>query len=130
MPGLRGVESWTVLGDGQVPVEPMERFLAYLSSIEKSPKTVKAHDLKDWFTYLAGRGLDWRAVTVEQVAGFIAWLRLPPEARDGTVAMLPAVGHHYRRGCSPGRRARHAGHPMTLVRKLLARHGLGEHNRR
>ena len=47
-------ESWTVLGDDQLPVEPVERFLAYLASIEKSPNTIKpyAHDLKDWFTYL------------------------------------------------------------------------------
>ena len=55
MPGSEA-ESWTVLGDDQVPVEPVERFLAYLASIEKSPNTVKAyaHDLKDWFTYLTG----------------------------------------------------------------------------
>jgi glycyl-tRNA synthetase len=53
-------------------LEPVERFLAYLASIEKSPKTLKAyaHDLKDWFTYLAGHDLEWRAVTVEDVAGF------------------------------------------------------------
>jgi integrase/recombinase XerD len=42
-------ESWTVLGDDQVPIQPVERFLAYLASIEKSPNTIKAyaHDLKD-----------------------------------------------------------------------------------
>ena len=57
MPGS-GAESWTLLGDDQVPFEPAERFLGYLASIEKSPNTVKgyAHDLKDWFTYLAGAG--------------------------------------------------------------------------
>lgn len=48
MPGSR-FESWTVLGDDRVPVDPIERFLGYLSSIERSPNTVKAytHDLKD-----------------------------------------------------------------------------------
>ena len=46
MPGS-GAESWTLLGDDQVPFEPAERFLGYLASIEKSPNTVKgyAHDL-------------------------------------------------------------------------------------
>ncbi|MGZ4350550.1 MAG: site-specific integrase [Actinomycetes bacterium] len=41
----------------------MERFLAYLSSIERSPNTVKAytHDLKDWFVFLNRREVDWRA---------------------------------------------------------------------
>ncbi|HZE16804.1 MAG TPA: site-specific integrase [Mycobacterium sp.] len=52
-------ESWTVLGEDQLPVEPVERFLAYLASIEKSPNTIKAyaHDLKDWFTYLVAHGV-------------------------------------------------------------------------
>jgi hypothetical protein len=30
------LESWTVLGDGG-PVEPIERYLAYLTDIERSP---------------------------------------------------------------------------------------------
>ena len=44
-------ESWTVLGQDGVPVEPVERYLAYLTDVERSPNTVKAyaHDLKDWF---------------------------------------------------------------------------------
>jgi integrase len=90
------VESWTLLGDDLVPVEPVERFLAYPASIERSPNTIKAyaHDLKDWLAYLSDRRLDWRAVTLEQVAGFLAWLRLPPAARDGRVAVLPSVEHH------------------------------------
>ena len=88
MPGSE-VESWTVLGEDQVPVEPVERFLAFLTAIERSPNTIKAyaHDLKDWFVFLAGRGADWRSVTVEDVAGFVTWLRLPPAARDGRVEL-------------------------------------------
>src|SRR5665811_463561 len=89
--------SWTVLDDDLVPVDPVERFLAYLSSIERSPNTVKAyaHDLKDWFIFLGRRGdLDWRSVTIEDVAGYVAWLRLPPGARDGLVQVLPTVAHH------------------------------------
>jgi integrase/recombinase XerD len=88
-------ESWTVLGhDG--PVVPIERYLAYLTDIERSPNTIKAyaHDLKDWFVFLARQGLDWREVRLEDVAGFIAWLRRPPAARDGSVAVLPSVEHH------------------------------------
>lgn len=89
-------ESWTLLGDDHMPVEPVERFLAYLASIEKSPNTIKAyaHDLKDWLTYLDGRRLDWRCATLEDVAGFVAWLRLPPAGRGGKVAVLPIVEQH------------------------------------
>ena len=32
-------ESWTVLGVDDVPVEPIERYLTYLTDIERSPKT-------------------------------------------------------------------------------------------
>lgn len=91
-----GLESWTVLGEDHVPLEPVERFLSYLASVERSPNTVKAyaHDLKNWFSFLSLRELDWRAATVEDVASFVAWLRLPPAARDGQVSVLPTVEHH------------------------------------
>jgi site-specific recombinase XerD len=74
----------------------VDRFLGFLSSSEKSPNTVKsyAHDLKDWFSYLSGRGLAWDEVTLEDVAAFVAWLRLPPQGRDGTVAVLGEQAHH------------------------------------
>jgi integrase/recombinase XerD len=90
------LESWTVLGNDDVPVEPIERYLAYLTSIERSPNTIKAyaHDLKDYFTFLGGRGLDWREVRLEDLGEFVAWLRRPPEMRDGNVVVLPSVGHH------------------------------------
>ena len=88
-------ESWTVLGDDQLPVEPVERFLAYLASIEKSPNTIKAyaHDLKDWFTYPAARRRDWRTATLEDVAGFV------PRDRRGPAS----VGHH-QKTCALGER--------------------------
>lgn len=94
-PGSR-VESWTVLGEDGSPVGPVERFLAYLSGIERSPNTVKAyaHDLKDYWSFLAARDLDWRGVRLEDVGGFVAWLRLPPSARGGRVALLPTVDAH------------------------------------
>jgi integrase/recombinase XerD len=107
------LESWTVLGDDAAPVEPIERYLAYLTDIERSPNTVKAyaHDLKDWFSFLKARGLDWREVRLEDVGEFVAWLRLPPLARTGAVAVLPrssttaasrrSTGSYQLRGISP-----------------------------
>ena len=91
-----GAESWTLLGSDLWPVAPVESFLAFLSAVERSPNTVKAyaHDLKDWWTYLDGKGLGWRSVDLEAMAGFVAWLRLPPSARSGAVAVLPTVEHH------------------------------------
>jgi site-specific recombinase XerD len=116
-----GVESWTLLGDDHVPVEPVERFLGYLSSVERSPNTVKAyaHDLKDWFTFLAGHRRDWREATLEDVAGFVAWLRLPPAARDGRVAVLPSAAHH----CSEASVNRKLA-ALTSFCEFHARHGV------
>lgn len=95
MPSSRR-KSWTVLGGDGVPVEPVERFLAFLTDVERSPNTVKAyaHDLKDWWVFLAGRGLDWREVRLEDIGEFVSWLRLPPTARGGRVAVLPSVIAH------------------------------------
>lgn len=113
-----GRESWTVLGDDDAPVPAIERYLAYLSDIEKSPNTVKAyaHDLKDWFCFLSDRGLDWREVCLEDVGEFIAWLRLPPTSRSGLVAVLPSVRAH----CSE----------VTVNRKLSALSAFYQHSAR
>ena len=75
-----GTRSWTVLGDDDVPVVPVDRFLAYLTDIGRSPNTVKAysHDLKDYWGFLGFRGLDWREARLEDVGEFVAWLQLPP----------------------------------------------------
>jgi hypothetical protein len=83
---------------GQVGAQLLDNasFLAYLGAIERSPNTIKAyaHDLKDWWVYLDRRGLDWQRVDLEAMAGFVAWLRLPPPARSGAVAVLPTVEHY------------------------------------
>jgi hypothetical protein len=94
-PGSR-VESWTVLGDDDAPVAAIESYLSYLSDIERSPNTVKAyaHDLKDYFVFLAHHGREWREVRLEDVGEFVAWLRLPPVGRSGQVAVLPSLEPH------------------------------------
>lgn len=107
-------ESWAVVGDDGLVVEPAERFLSFLTDSGRSPNTVKAyaHDLRDWFELLACRGLDWTVVTVEDVAAFVAWLRLPPAVRGAAVAVLP-VGEY----CSPS----------TINRKLAAVGSMYQH---
>jgi site-specific recombinase XerD len=88
-----GTRSWTVLGDDDVPVVPVDRFLAYLTDTGRSPNTVKAyaHDLKDYWDFIGFRGLDWREARLEDVGKFVAWLQLPPAGRSGAVAVLPSA---------------------------------------
>ena len=76
---VTGVESWTVLGDDGAVVAPVERYLAYLSALERSPNTVRAYaaSLRLWFEFLGQAGVGWAAAGVEDVARFVAWLRAP-----------------------------------------------------
>jgi integrase/recombinase XerD len=92
----RGVESWTVLGDDDVPIAPVERYLAYLTDVERPPNTVKAYayDLKDYWAFMTFRGLDWREVRLEDLGEYVGWLRLPPSGRGGQVAVLLSVPPH------------------------------------
>jgi hypothetical protein len=56
---------------------------------------------------------------VEVVAGFVAWLRLSPEARDGKVAVLPTVERH----CSAASVNRKLA-ALTSFCEFHARHGV------
>jgi integrase/recombinase XerD len=87
-----GVESATVVRDGDV-VECVDRFLAHLTAIERSPNTVRAyaHDLRGFFAFLESRGIAWDAVVLEDVGKFVGWLRLSEAARDAHVTALPWV---------------------------------------
>jgi integrase/recombinase XerD len=87
-----GVESTTLLRGGLV-IEPVDRYLAHLTAIERSPNTVKAyaHDLRDFFAFLGSRELDWTRVTLEDVGRFVSWLRLGGQTHGDRVALLPWV---------------------------------------
>ena len=78
---VTGAESWTVLGDDGVVVAPAERYLAYLSGLERSPNTVRAYalSLRLWFEFLGLAGVGWAEAGPEDVARFVAWLRAPAE---------------------------------------------------
>lgn len=87
-----GVESATVVRDGEL-VDCVERFLAHLTAIEKSPNTVRAyaHDLRDFVAFLDSKSKVWETVSLEDIGNFVAWLRLPRAARSGQVLPLPWV---------------------------------------
>jgi integrase len=96
-----GARSWTVVGPDRLPVEPVERYLAWLAHIERSPNTVRAYayDLKLYWSFLAVRKLCWEEPTVESLGEFTAWLRQPAE---NVVVLLDGDA---RRGCRTVNRA-------------------------
>ena len=99
-----GAESWTLLSDDGEVVEPVERYLAYLAAIERSPNTVRAYavSLKLWFEFLAWAKVGWADVGIEDVARFVAWLRAPAPnvvvLADGAGARRPATVNRYLAG--------------------------------
>lgn len=78
---VSGAESWTVVGNDWAPIGPVERYLAHLAGIERSPNTVRAyaHGLRLWFEFLERRELAWDAAGIEDVSRFVAWLRAPAD---------------------------------------------------
>ena len=78
---VTGAESWTVLDEALVTVEPAERFLAHLAAVERSPNTVRAyaHSLVLWFEWLGLRGRVWDGAGIEDVSTFVRWLRAPAD---------------------------------------------------
>jgi hypothetical protein len=101
---VSGTESWTLLGDDGEVVEPAERYLAYLTAIERSPNTVRAYavSLKLWFEFLQHASLGWDEAGVEDVARFVAWLRSPAGnvivLADGTGTRRPATVNRHLAG--------------------------------
>ena len=85
-------ESWTVVGeDGQL-VEPAERFLSFLTDAGRSPNTVKAyaHDLRDWFAFLAIQLVAVTRIAAELSGDAVLWQAVA--AAGWLVAFLPWVG--------------------------------------
>ena len=74
-----GGVSWTVIGSDFRQVDPVERYLAWLSVIERSPNTVRAYalDLKTFWVFLEAHGIRWDRITLGQLGAFTAWLRQP-----------------------------------------------------
>lgn len=88
VPGT-GDPSFTVVGSDGLPIGPIESFLSLLSSLERSPNTVRAyaHDLKLFFEFLNEVAVEWSDVELDDVVNFVAWLR--NANGDNVVALRP-----------------------------------------
>lgn len=60
-------------------VVPAIRYLKYLDSIGRARNTLRsyAHGLKLFFEYLSQQRLDYTAVTLDDLGGFVLWLKNP-----------------------------------------------------
>lgn len=103
-----GYGKWMVLDRQDQPVEPICEYLSYLQNIGKSPNTVRAyaHHLKLFWEYLlTSAGKEWIEIGLQDLAGFVGWLRNTPPSSpnvefrtrtDSTInAILAAVTMFY-----------------------------------
>jgi integrase len=65
--------------DDGLPVEPVLRFLKFKDNTGYARNTLRmyCHHLKQYFTYLGERKKEFTDVTIDDLAGFVAWLQNP-----------------------------------------------------
>jgi integrase/recombinase XerD len=68
-----------VLNNNNQPIEPIQTYLRYLESLDRSPNTILSYakNLKLYWEFLQDFGLDWKNIKLDQLAEFIHWLRNP-----------------------------------------------------
>ncbi|CAH0127144.1 Tyrosine recombinase XerD [Arthrobacter sp. Bi83] len=91
-----GEESWTVTDPSYDVVAPVDRFLAHLGAVDRSPGTVRSYafDLRDFFTFLEQSQVRWRDVQLEDLGRFANWLSLAPAERSGQLRHLTNRAEH------------------------------------
>ena len=60
-----GQRVWMVLDDHYLPIEPIQRYLRYLDSLERAPNTIQgyARNLKLYWEFLRDKHLNWQQIT-------------------------------------------------------------------
>ncbi len=79
---------YVVIDDQGTVIEPIVRYLKYLDRIGAARNTLHSYAtaLKHYWQYLAQEALDWQQVTLDDLARFVLWLKLP----SGSFKVLPA----------------------------------------
>jgi integrase len=79
--------TWTVIGADFLPVDPVEQFLEFCRSVQRSPNTVKsyARALALWWEFLGAYDRSWETVELSDFGHFVRWLRF---GETPTVQML------------------------------------------
>jgi hypothetical protein len=110
----RGRESWTVIGERAVA--SVDRYLAWLTHVERSPNTVRACacDLKKFVTFLAIRDVRWDRVSLKTLGEFTTWLRRRRDEYLG--GRRQASVRRHGAGVDPHRGGRGSDHPVSRSR--------------
>ena len=74
-----GKTRYYLADDAGVPVQAVMKYLKYRDNQGKARNTLRlnCYQLQNYFTYLAEVGISYDQVTIDDIAGFMAWLRNP-----------------------------------------------------
>jgi integrase/recombinase XerD len=99
---------YVVVDEEGILVEPIVRYLKYLDRIGAAGNTLRSYStaLKLYWQYLRQQELDWQQVTLDDLAQFVLWLKLP----SGSLKVLPA------HPVAQARSNRTINHTLTVVR--------------
>jgi integrase/recombinase XerD len=105
---------YVVIDGTGILVEPIARYLKYLDRINSARQTLRsyAHALKLYWEYLTQQQLDWQRVTLDDLARFVLWLKLP----SGSLKVLPV------QPVPQARSNRTINHVLTVVRSFYDYH--------
>ena len=79
---------YVVIDEEGMLVEPIVRYLKYFDRIGAARNTLRSYAtvLKQYWEYLSQQQLDWQQITLDDLAQFVLWLKLP----TGSLRVLPA----------------------------------------
>ena len=69
---------WIVTGDDHLAIPSIDLYLRYLSSIRKSPNTIRsyAYHLKEFWLFLSLKNYSWNEIGLIEMSEFINFLKL------------------------------------------------------
>src|ERR1051326_8610505 len=78
---------YVVIDDEGNLVEPIIRYLKYLDRIGSARNTLRSYasDLRLYWEFIQQQQLDWQQVTLDDLAQFVVWLKLP----SGSLKVTP-----------------------------------------
>ncbi len=105
---------YVVIDDEGMLVEPIVRYLKYLDRIGAARNTIRSYAtaLKQYWEYLLQQQLNWQQITLDDLAQFVLWLKLP----TGSLRVLPA------KPLPQARSSRTINHALTVLSSFYDYH--------